>query len=109
MLSKKYRLPIQGFTRKPTVLSRGRLLTIKASPNNLGYNRFGVVLSRGRIKLATERNLTRRIIFSFLRGEERDDKTAAPKRDYLIIINPGKGKIEKKEIIEELEKNGRNF
>ncbi len=109
MLSKKFRLPIQGFTRKPTVLSKGKILTVKAAPNNLGYNRFGVIVSRGRIKLATERNFTRRIIFDFLRGTEKDNKTIVPAHDYLIIINPGKGKIEKQEIIEELKKNGRNF
>lgn len=109
MLPKKYRLPIQGFTPKSTVLSRGKLLTIKTAPNNLGYNRFGVVISKGRIKLATQRNLTKRAILDFFKKTSRGVSLNVPTHDYLIIINPGRGKIEKREIIEELEKNGRNF
>lgn len=63
----------------------GKLLGLKARKNNLGFNRFGVLLSTKVSKLAVERNKYKRKIKTILRQEN-------PKMNFgydcVIIVLP---------------------
>ena len=94
MLPKKFRLPIQKLPEKSSKNIRSPLVTIKVFSSDLGFPRFGVIISRKINKSAVKRNQLKRKFFLFAEEIFSKIKTA----DYLVIIN-------KKEITaEELEK-----
>ena len=101
MLAKKFRLPIQSVLNKSGRTFRSRSFLIKTFPNQVGFNRFGVVISKKVSKLAVKRNLIKRIILDaakkFVVSENKN------KIDVLIIISPVMIKMEKTDIIKELE------
>ena len=101
MLAKKYRLPIQSVLNKSGRTFRGRSFLIKAFSNQADFNRFGVVISKKVSKLAVKRNWIKRIVLDtakkFVITENNN------KADVLIIISPTMIKMEKADIIKELE------
>ena len=104
MLSKKYRLPIQKFSKPRANLfeiARGKYFIVKSKPNKLLFSRFGVIISNKVNKSAVKRNKIKRIIFDFIRLKEYHLKT---RKDILIIISPLVNKLTKKELEKELEK-----
>ena len=103
MLAKRYRLPIQSVLNKSGRTFRGRSFLIKSFLNQLDFNRFGVVVSKKIDKRAVKRNLIKRIVLDsakkFVLGESEN------KSDVLIIISPAMIKLEKADIIKELEES----
>lgn len=101
MLAKKFRLPIQSVLNKSGRTFRSRSFLIKSFLNQLDFNRFGVVISKKVSKLAVKRNLIKRVVLDatkkFVRAENEG------KLDILIIISPTMIKMEKADIIKELE------
>ena len=101
MLAKQYRLPIQTVLNKSGRTFRSRSFLIKLFLNKLDFNRFGVVISKKVSKLAVKRNLIKRIVLDsakkFVLTENKN------KVDVLIIISPAMIKMEKADIIKELE------
>ena len=112
MLAKKYRLPIQsvlpphlkvrcGGLNKSGRTFRSRSFLIKVFSNQLEFNRFGVVISKKVSKLAVKRNSIKRMVLDtagkFVRAGNKN------KFDTLIIISPAMIKMEKADIIKELE------
>ena len=111
MLSKRFRLPIGqlpphlkvrcGGLNKSGRTFRGRSFLIKAFSNQADFNRFGVVISKKVSKLAVKRNWIKRIVLDtakkFVITENNN------KADVLIIISPTMIKMEKADIIKELE------
>ena len=103
MLAKKYRLPIQTTLNKSGRTFRSRSFLIKSFLNGLGFNRFGVVISKKVDKRSIKRNLIKRIIFD-LSGKFVHTKNA-DKTDILFIVSPAMIKTEKADIIKELEES----
>jgi len=101
MLAKKYRLPIQSVLNKSGRTFRSRSFLIKLFLNQMDFNRFGVVISKKVSKLAVKRNLIKRIVLDCA----KKFVPAANKMgsDILIIISPAMIKMEKADIIKELE------
>ena len=101
MLAKKYRLPIQSVLNKSGRTFSGRSFLIKAFSNQADFNRFGVVISKKVDKRAVKRNWIKRIVLDtakkFVVAENKN------KFDVLIIVYPAMIKLEKADIIKELE------
>ena len=85
MLKKKYKLPIKSFPKQgPKTILRNDFLSIKKLNNNIGINRFGVIISSKYDKRAVYRNEIRRFIYKNL---ESVYNNLMPTADYLFIIN----------------------
>lgn len=107
MLAKKFRLPIQSVLNKSGRTFRSRSFLIKVFLNQLNFNRFGVVISKKVSKLAVKRNLIKRIVLDLTKKFVRQSADAenGSKLDVLIIISPTMIKMEKADIIKELEES----
>lgn len=107
MLAKKFRLPIQSVLNKSGRTFRSRSFLIKSFINQLDFNRFGVVISKKVSKLAVKRNLIKRIILDLAKKfvHQPADAENKNKQDILIIISPVMIKMEKADIIKELDES----
>ena len=115
MLAKKFRLPIQSVLNKSGRTFRSRSFLIKVFFNDLEFNRFGVVISKKVDKRAVKRNLIKRMVLDLAKkfvhppltgpqtGKDLANKEGKNKLDVLIIISPAMIKMEKADIIKELE------
>ena len=105
MLAKKFRLPIQSVLNKSGRTFRSRSFLIKAFLSQLDFNRFGVVISKKVDKRAVKRNLIKRIVLDLAKKFVRQPADAENKNklDILVIISPAMIKMEKADIIKELE------
>ncbi len=83
MLAKKYRLPIQTAIGKKGKEMRFQDFLVKIFSSNLPYSRFGIILKKGAIKKASDRNRIRRAIFDAIRIRQKD--FSLPNSDLLII------------------------
>jgi ribonuclease P protein component len=88
MLPKKLRLPVQSFSSSAKIFFRGQYLVAKLAPNNLSYNRVGVVVGRKAAAKATQRNLIKRKVFNFFRANPDLLRTEDGGHDFLIIAQP---------------------
>jgi ribonuclease P protein component len=61
-------------------------LAVKIVPNDLGFNRYGIIISNKISKKATERNRLKRIIREIVKREEEKLKLGL---DMVIISRPG--------------------
>ena|SRR3989344_3524288 len=95
MLAKKFRLPIQDVLGKRGATIKALNFLIKIFPNNLGYNRFGVIISKKVAKQSTKRNKIKRIFFNSLKTFLFSGKM---KSDYLIIVSPKITELKKEDI-----------
>lgn len=100
MLAKKYRLPIQSISKKSGRSFRGHYFLFKIFPNNLSFNRFGIIISKKVAKKSTERNKLKRLFFNVLKEYIFSAQKSA--NDYLIIVSPNISKLEPQEIKKEL-------
>ena len=66
MLPKILRTPIQFFPKNARSIFSDSYIVIKSHPNNLTYNRLGVIIGRRVLKSAVERNKLRRKTINFL-------------------------------------------
>lgn len=89
MLAKKLRLPIGVFPAKARIFHRGQYFTIKINPNNLPYNRVGVVATKKTATGAVERNRLRRKIFDLF-GASLRPAGSAGYVDLLVLVKPTK-------------------
>ncbi len=87
MLAKKYRLPIQTAVGKKGKEFRFPDFLIKILPGPENFSRFGVVLKKGSVKNASERNRIRRAILESIRMRRKDHDI--PENDFLIITGSG--------------------
>lgn len=101
MLAKKFRLPVEEVISRKAAVTRGELFTVKVFTSQLPYSRFGVVVSSRIIPKATKRNALRRLIFNWLRTNQ---KTTGHSHDVVLIATPALGRAaDKSGIIKELE------
>jgi len=101
MLAKKYRLQIQSVLNKSGQTFKSRSFLIKTFLNKKDFNRFGVVISKKVDKRATGRNKIKRIVLDLAKNYVFSKN---PKKfDVLIIISPAMIKLEKTDIIKELD------
>ena len=102
MLAKKFRLPIRPWMKdknKKAITKKGNFFIVKILPNNLGFSRFGTIVSSRTAKKATQRNRLKRIIFNFIRLSSFHLK---PAKDFLIITLPIINQSAKADIEKEL-------
>ncbi len=110
MIAKKYRLPVQLFPRQTKTVFREKELTVKATHNGLPYNRFGVIIARGDVKLSSRRNALKRAALNFLKTKKGLFERQSDGRDFLIILNPSSGgNLTKDKIISGLSSHGLSF
>jgi len=83
MLRKSLRVPVGKFPRSAKVTSRGKFFIMKTFPNSLTYSRVGVVIGKGVVKGAVERNKIKREVFDVF---ERVPLLASPGVDYLVVV-----------------------
>lgn len=86
MLSKKYRFHSRGGVRY--VYQKGKTVrspkvSLVFTPNNRGFTRFAVVISKKVIKSAVGRNRVRRRVYEVLR---RNFDQIPKKHDYIFVI-----------------------
>lgn len=107
MLAKKFRLQIQTVLNKSSRNFRSRCFLFKIFPGISDHNSFGVVISKKVSKSAAERNRLKRIILDFAKKfvhQPADDKNGE-KYKVLIIVSPAVAKLEKTDIIKELDES----
>lgn len=86
MLAKKYRLPVQSAIGKKGRDMKFRNFLVKIFSGPEDFSRFGIVLKKGAVKKASDRNRIRRAMFDSIRMRRKDFDF--PKNDYLIIAGP---------------------
>ena len=101
MFKKRFRLHTSEFKE---VFNFGKtikfpLFILKSFPNNLGYSRFAVVVSKKITKRAIERNYLKRKFFHAL----KEHYSALPVADYAFILNSSIKDIQYKDLLNNLE------
>lgn len=98
MVRQSQRLPANDFRGRHFERLQLEHFTVKVARNNLATNRFGVVIPKTVVKLATDRHKLKRQILSQL--------LTLPKvgKDILIIGKASLQKIVRKNLVQELEK-----
>ena len=94
MLAKKYRLPVQIALQKRYRSLKSPYFLVKVLPNEAGYSRFGVVVSKKTAKKAVDRNRLKRAVYD-LAGTYKDDISVG---DYIISILPPVASLSKEEL-----------
>jgi ribonuclease P protein component len=104
MIVKKLKLPINLFPKNAKTVFRNKYFILKSNPNNLFYDRLGVVISKRVLKSAAARNCLRRKIFDFFRSSyDFENPSNKNKKDLLIIINPAIIELTKSNLKNKLE------
>jgi len=83
MLAKKFRLPVKEFLLKKPKIIKTPNFCLKYLPNQLPFNRGGVIISKKIEKSSVRRNRVKRMIFEYLRQGEN-----IPKAGIDILILP---------------------
>jgi ribonuclease P protein component len=96
MLAKKYRLPVHKIYKIRGRTFNSDYFSIKIVGNDLGFNRFGVVVGAKVSKKAVVRNKLRRLIFSAISGNFKNISNIG--KDLLIIVKPTVIYLSKEEI-----------
>ena len=96
MISKKLRLPRQRFSERPTSRIGSDYFLLKVFKNELGHNRFGVVISAKVDKRSSRRNFWRRVILDYAKQQTDFGK------DLVIIVSPRIRKLTKSMAEQEL-------
>jgi ribonuclease P protein component len=109
MLPKVRRVPIQYFPKNSKVVLRTKNFTAKVAPNNLFYNRVGVIIARA-VGSAVQRNKLRRLIMAFFGNQQGfwNSRTNNGK-DIVIIAGNKAALLSQIELKRELEKYVRIF
>ncbi|MEK7566160.1 MAG: ribonuclease P protein component [Patescibacteria group bacterium] len=105
MLVKKFRLPVKEFLSKKPKSAKTSNFYFRYLPNQLSFDRAGVVISKKTEKSSARRNRIKRIIFEYFRQEKSKEKNIF-KTGVDILISPAAKifKLEAKEIIKIISK-----
>jgi len=105
MFAKKFRLPAKVQLNAYTVTP---FFTFRFTKNDLGFNRYGFVVSKQVDKKATARNMVKRKIRAYLELMHQELK---PGHDLLFIIKARAKDASRKELWEVIEKElkGKNL
>lgn len=98
MLARKYRLSVFKTTEKPQKVFRSPHFLLKIFKNNIGHNRFGLVVGSNVEKKAVVRNYWKRRLRAFFAA--RPDLSG----DFLLILSPAAKIATPRGVISELEK-----
>mgnify|MGYP001572189081 CR=1 FL=1 len=113
MLSKKYRLPIQGFYNKTSnakttgknqvvsVYKKGNFFIITIKSSKLNFSRIGVSVGVKVNKSAVIRNHIKRLVFNWAKSVNIHNK---PNNDVMINVLPKANSSSDTELITELNK-----
>ena len=109
MLAKKFRLPVKEFLLKKPKINKISSFYFRYLPNQLSFDRVGVVISKKTEKSSVRRNRVKRIIFEYfrsLKNKKENQEKNIPKAGIDILISPSAKifKLEAKEITEILSK-----
>ena len=96
MLAKKYRLPIQQVIQKNGKIVKTPYFLVKFFSNDLGFFRFGIIISKKVDSRASARNKIKRIIFQSVRPYLKNQSAGG--KDFLIILSPKAGILKKQEL-----------
>ena len=109
MLPKNRRVPIKYFPKNSRVALRTKNFAAKVAPNNVSYNRVGVIIGRS-MGSAVKRNKLRRVIMAFF-GNQRGfwDNSPEKNKDIVIVVASGAASLTRTELKQELEKYVRIF
>ena len=100
MLQKQFRLPAYVKLSKASSFA-SHLFFLKINNNNLGYSRFGFVVSKKTSAKATDRNRIRRVFRSCI---EEMIEEVKPGSDMLFMLKTPILEIKRKELYNELHK-----
>ena len=98
MLKRIYRLPASTKLSLARTYS-GPLFTLKKSPNNFSYNRFGFIISKKVTPLAVDRNRSKRLLRTCVEDLFSEIK---PANDHLFIIRKNLSDMKKEDVRKEL-------
>ncbi|MDO8430007.1 MAG: ribonuclease P protein component [bacterium] len=98
MLAKKYRLPIQRVIQKNGKIIRVPYFLIKFFPNDLKFNRFGIIISKKVDSRSSARNKIKRIIFQAVEFFPKDQNINH--KDFLIIVSSKAASLKKEELMQ---------
>jgi len=84
MIKKSLRVPVGKFPKKASILYKGKILTLKSSPNKLKHSRVGVIVGKGVVRHANRRNKVKRIIFNVF--DKNTEIINRPGNDYVVIV-----------------------
>lgn len=98
MIPKKLRLPRQRFSERPASRIGSDYFLVKVFKNDLGRNRFGVVISAKVDKRSSRRNFWKRTILNCAKQQADFGK------DLLIIVSPRIRELSKSAAEQELGK-----
>ncbi|GEM_PF-1872266 len=98
MISKKARLPKQKFFARPLNQTRSEYFSLKNFRNELGHNRFGLIISARVDKRSSLRHFWRRLILEYVKGQPDAHQ------DFLITASPRLRELSADQIRAELEK-----
>ena len=101
MLAKRYRLPIQSVVKKSGQTARSRYFLLKFFPNQLEFNRIGVIISKKVAKGAVVRNKIKRTLFNSLKEFVKNG--GSNKRDFLIIVSPQAAPLPSEDLKKEIQ------
>jgi ribonuclease P protein component len=96
MLAKKNKLPIGLFKNQKSRTFRNSFFTLKVFNGEVA--RLGIIVSAKVAKKATDRNKLKRLIFSFFRKVMPN----LPRKDYLLIAQPGASGLKPEALQKEL-------
>lgn len=84
---------------KNAIRSSDRMLTILATPNNLGYPRLGLAISKKNAKRAIDRNRIKRVI----RESFRLNQSNLPSADFVAMAKPVTKSVSNAELFKSLD------
>lgn len=109
MLPKKLRTQINLFPKNSKTVFSDNYIAIKTNPNNLPYNRLGVVLGKRILKGSVLRNKLRRKIINFLSQPLLSGESGFlnERKDLLIIVKAPMINLTKEEMENLFQKYGK--
>lgn len=109
MLPKNRRVPLKNFPKNSRAVVRTDNFVAKRSPNNISYNRAGVITPKS-AGSAAQRNALRRLIMRFFEKAPRFwGKSITGGTDFVIIVSAGTGKRPLEGLKQELKNYGKLF
>ena len=84
-----------------SIRSSGGGLVVLARPNDLGYPRLGLAVSRRAMRRAVDRNRIKRLI----RESFRCEQSALGSMDYVVLARPGLEQQDNRRVFQTLERH----
>jgi len=86
MIESGYKFKITPTLKDFKIFHKNNLFFIKIKENNLLNSRVGVIVSQKNTRLATKRNLIKRLIYRFFQENKAFLNNFSPPSDFLVII-----------------------